>query len=70
MAAVRIVSLLGGLCWMGKMTNSAAFTGAMPFTPMSRPLSLSPWVMVVRSHFAENASTWVVPCSAGAPDRI
>ena len=37
---------------------------------ISRPLSMSSWVIVVRSHLTKNASSAVAPCSApAAPDR-
>ncbi len=46
------------------MTNSAGFTGATPIRQISRPLSKSSWVIVVRSHLTKNASSCVVPISA------
>ena len=57
---------LGGLAsavhWpMRKMTNSAGWMGAMPMMQMSRPLSRSFWVMVVRSHFTKKASSGLMP---------
>ena len=49
------------------MTNSAGFTGATPTTQISRPLSMSVWVIVVRSHLTKNASSGLTPSSA--PER-
>src|SRR3546814_8146505 len=54
-------------CENRKMTNSAGFTGATPTRQMSRPASMSAWVVVSRSHLTKNASSWVRPASA--PER-
>ena len=54
-------------CWMRKMTNSAGLTGAMPIRQISLPLSMSSWVIVVRSHATKNASSAVAPWSAPMP---
>src|SRR5437016_2530540 len=49
---------------MRMITNSAGFTGAMPTSMISRPLSMSSWVMVVRSHLTKNACSGLLPISA------
>ena len=55
---------------MRTITNSAGFTGATPTTQISRPLSMSVCVIVVRSHLTKNASSTLVPFErAVAPDQ-
>src|SRR6185436_18342769 len=49
---------------MRKMTNSAGLTTATPIRQISRPLSRSFCVMVLRSHLTKYASCGVVPSSA------
>ena len=52
---------------MRNMTNSAGFTGAIPIWQISRPLSISSWVIVVGPHYTKKASEGVDP--ARAPSR-
>src|SRR5260370_40196609 len=41
---------------MRNMTNSAGLTGAIPISTMRRPLSISLWLIGVRSHLTYHAS--------------
>ena len=71
MAVLLLSRMLGVSCWasavhwpMRKMTNSAGLVGATPIRQISRPLSRSFWVMVVRSQRTKKASSGLAPSSA------
>ena len=46
---------------MRKTTNSAGLTGAIPMIAMTRPASMSSWVLVSSSHLTKNACSGVAP---------
>src|SRR5215208_5065456 len=52
------------VCIILRITNSAGLTGAIPINTIRRPLSISSWVIVVRSHLTKNACSGAVPISA------